>query len=184
MIPIFKQRFTLKNLKMKMTKLLMAVAIAATIGFVSCSPKDADIKAAVETKLKEKPDMTAGAMVDVKAGVATLTGECKDDMCKADCEKLASEVKGVKSVINNLTVTPPPPPPVVAAPASISTVLDAATQQKVKDGLKDIKGVAVEFAEDKAVLTGSVSKADRMKIMQILSSAKVKSDVSKLTDKK
>jgi osmotically-inducible protein OsmY len=168
---------------MKMTKLLMAVAIAATIGFVSCSPKDADIKAAVETKLKEKPDMTAGAMVEVKAGVATLTGECKDDMCKADCEKLASEVKGVKSVINNLTIAPPPPP-VVAAPASITTVLDAATQQKVKDGLKDIKGVTVEFAEDKAVLTGTVTKADRMKIMQILASAKVKSDVTKLTDKK
>jgi hypothetical protein len=168
---------------MKMTKLLMAVAIAATIGFVSCSPKDADIKAAVETKLKEKPDMTAGAMVEVKAGVATLTGECKDDMCKADCEKLASEVKGVKSVINNLTIAPPPPP-VVAAPASITTVLDAATQQKVKDGLKDIKGVTVEFAEDKAVLTCTVNKADRMKIMQILASAKVKSDVTKLTDKK
>jgi osmotically-inducible protein OsmY len=168
---------------MKMTKLLMAVAIAATIGFVSCSPKDADIKAAVETKLKEKPDMTAGAMVEVKAGVATLTGQCKDDMCKADCEKLASEVKGVKSVINNLSIAPPPPP-VVAAPASIITVLDAATQQKVKDGLKDIKGVTVEFAEDKAVLTGTVTKADRMKIMQILASAKVKSDVTKLTDKK
>ena len=168
---------------MKMTKLLMAVAIAATIGFVSCSPKDADIKTAVETKLKEKPDMTAGAMVEVKAGVATLTGECKDDMCKADCEKIASEVKGVKSVINNLTIAPPPPP-VVAPPASITTVLDATTQQKVKDGLKDIKGVTVEFVEDKAILAGSVSKADRMKIMQMLASAKVKSDVSKLMDKK
>ena len=52
------------------------------------------------------------------------------------------------------------------------------------DGLKDIKGVIVEFNGEKAVLTGEVSKADRMKIMQMLSTAKVKSDVSKLMDKK
>ena len=165
---------------MKMTKVLMAVAIAASISFVSCSPKDADIKAAVETNLKVKPDM-ATAMVDVKDGVATLTGECKDDMCKADCEKITQGTKGVKTVINNLSVMAPPPPP---APESLTTALDAATQQKVKDGLKDIKGVTVEFVGDKAVLTGEVTKANRMKIMQMLAAAKVQGDVSQLTDKK
>ena len=159
----------------------MAVAIAATIGFVSCSPKDADIKAAIESKLKVKPDMS-GATVDVKEGVATITGACKDDACKADCEKITQGVKGVKTVINNLTIIAPPPPP--PAPASLTTVLDAATQQKVKDGLKDIKGVSVDFLGEKAVLTGEVTKADRMKIMQMLSSAKVKSDVTNLKDKK
>ncbi len=164
-----------------MNKLLMAIAIAATIGFVSCTPKDADVKTAVEAQLKAKPDMT-GAMVDIKDGVATLTGECKDESCKADCEKIAQDVKGVKSVINNLTIMAPPPPP-PPPPASMTTMLDDATQQKVKDGLKDIKGVTVEFVEDKAVLSGMVTKADRMKIMQMLSAAKVKSDVSKLTDK-
>jgi len=166
---------------MKMTKLLVAIAIAATIGFVSCSPKDADVKTAVETQLKAKPDM-AGALVEVKDGVATLTGECKDESCKADCEKITQDVKGVKSVINNLAIMAPPPPP--PPPASMTTMLDEATQQKVKDGLKDINGVTVEFVEDKAVLTGSVTKANRMKIMQMLSAAKVKSDVSKLTNKK
>jgi len=166
---------------MKMTKLLVAIAIAATIGFVSCSPKDADVKTAVETQLKAKPDM-AGALVEVKDGVATLTGKCKDESCKADCEKITQDVKGVKSVINNLAIMAPPPPP--PPPASMTTMLDEATQQKVKDGLKDINGVTVEFVEDKAVLTGSVTKANRMKIMQMLSAAKVKSDVSKLTNKK
>lgn len=168
---------------MKMTKLLMAIAIVTTVSFVSCKPKDADIQSAVEAKLKAMPEMVKGATVEVKDGVATLSGECMDGMCKAACEKAASEVKGVKSIVSNFTIMPPPPPP-VAAPASLTTVLDAATQQKVKDGLKDIKGVTVEFSEDKAVLSGEVSKADRMKIMQMLASAKVKSDVSKLTDKK
>ena len=168
---------------MKMTKLLMAIAIVTTVSFVSCKPKDADIQAAVEAKLKAMPDMMTGAAtVSVAEGVATLSGECKDEMCKAACEKAAGEVKGVKSVVNNFTIPAPPPPP--PAPASLTTALDEATQQKVKDGLKDIKGVTVEFAGEKAVLTGEVSKADRMKIMQMLASAKVKSDVSKLIDKK
>ena len=122
-------------------------------------------------------------MVDVKDGIATISGECKDDACKAMCEKTVAAIKGVKSVVNNCTVAPPPPPP-TPAPASVTTVLDDATQQKVKDGLKDIQGVTVAFEGDKAVLAGEVTKANRMKIMQMLAAAKVKSDVSKLMDKK
>ena len=70
------------------------------------------------------------------------------------------------------------------APASTTTVLDAGTQQKVKDGLKDIKGITVVFTAEKAVITGEVTAANRMKIMQMLAAAKVQSDVSGLTDKK
>ena len=165
---------------MKLTKVLLAVAISATVGFVSCKPKDADIKTAIEAKIAATPEM-AGATVDVKDGVATLSGMMKDDACKAMCSKEITGMKGVKSVVDNCTVTPPPP---VAAPASMTTTLDAAAQQKVKDGLKDIKGVSVEFTGDKAVLSGEVTKANRMKIMQMLAAAKVKSDVTKLMDKK
>ena len=164
---------------MKLSKLLLAVVVAGSLFFVGCKPSDADIKAKVEAALKADP-MSSGTMVtDVKDGVVTITGECMDDACKAKCEKTAADIKGVKSVVNNCNVKP-----VIAPPASLTTELDAATQQKVKDGLKDIKGVTVEFSADKAILSGEVTKADRMKIMQILASAKVKSDVSKLMDKK
>ncbi len=168
---------------MKLTKVLSAAALAAVISFsvpaCKSGPKDAEIKAAIEEKFKGNADMT-GMTVDVKDGVATIGGVCKDDACKASCEKATAEVKGVKSVTNNCTIAPPPPPP----PASLTTVLDAATQQKVKDGIKDIAGVTVTFDGDKAVFAGTVSKENRMKIMQMLGSAKVKSDVSKLVDKK
>ena len=167
---------------MKLTKVLMAVIILTSLAFVSCKPKDEDIKAKIEAALKADP-MMSSTMVDVKEGVVTISGECKDDACKGMCEKTVADIKGVKSVVNNCTVAPPPTP-VVAAPASLTTVLDEATQQKVKDGLKDIKGVMVSFEGEKAVLSGDVTKADRMKIMQMLASAKVKSDVSKLMDKK
>jgi hyperosmotically inducible periplasmic protein len=167
---------------MKLTKVLLTVIVSGALLFVSCKPKDADIKAKVEAALKADPMMT-GTLVDVKDGVATISGECKDDACKAMCEKTVLGIKGVKSVVNNCTVAPPPPPP-PPPPASLSTILDEATQQKVKDGLKDISGVSVSFEGDKAVLSGEVTKANRMKIMQMLAAAKVKSDVSKLTDKK
>ena len=167
---------------MKLTKVLMAVIVVTSLAFFSCKPKDEDIKAKIETALKADP-MMSSTMVDVKDGVATISGECKDDACKGMCEKTVADIKGVKSVVNNCTVAPPPPPP-PPPPASMTTVLDEATQQKVKDGLKDIKGVMVSFEGEKAVLSGDVTKADRMKIMQMLASAKVKSDVSKLMDKK
>ncbi|MES2849414.1 MAG: BON domain-containing protein [Bacteroidota bacterium] len=167
---------------MKLTKVLLAVAIAATIGFVSCKPKDADIKAEIEKALKADA-MMMNSTVDVKDGVATIGGECKDESCKAMCEKTVAGIKGVKSVVNNCSVTPPPPPP-PPAPASLTTPLDEATQQKVKDGLKDIPGVTATFEGEKAILVGEVTKADRMKIMQMLNRANVKSDVSKLLDKK
>ena len=164
---------------MKLTKLLMVVAVSATMLFVSCKPKDADIKTAVEKALSADPSMT-GTTVDVKDGVVTMGGECKDDACKAGCEKIVAGVKGVKSVVNNCTIAAPPPPP----PASLTTVLDAATQQKVKDGLKDMPGVTVEFVGDKAVLKGAVTDKQRLTIMQLLASAKVMSDASGLTEKK
>ncbi len=164
---------------MKLSKLLLAVVVSATMLFVSCKPKDADIKANVEKALQADPMMTA-TTVDVKDGIVTLTGECKDDACKAMCEKTTLAVKGVKSVVNNCTIAAPAAP----MPESVTTTLDAATQQMVKDGIKDIPGVTVEFAGGKAMLKGEVTKANRMKIMQMLAAAKVQSDVTGLTDKK
>ena len=166
---------------MKLTKLLMAVVVSATMFFVSCKPKDADIKANVEKALKADP-MMSNTTVDVKDGVVTMGGECKDDACKKMCETTVAGVKGVKSVVNNCTVAPvvvAPPPP-----ASLNTTLDAAKMQQVKDGLKDIPGVTVEFVGDKAVLKGAVTDANRVKIMQIIMAAKVLPDASGLTSKK
>jgi hyperosmotically inducible periplasmic protein len=163
---------------MKLTKLLMVVVVSATMLFVSCKPKDADIKANVEKVLKADP-MMANTTVDVKDGVVTMGGECKDDAYKAMCEKTVAGVKGVKSVMNNCTVAA-----VVAPPASLATTITAAKMQQVKDGLKDMAGVTVEFVGDKAVLKGAVTDKQRLTIMQLLASAKVMSDAAGLTEKK
>jgi SH3-like domain-containing protein len=157
---------------MKLTKLLMVVVVSATMLFVSCKPKDGDIKAAVEKALKADP-MMANTTVDVKDGIVTMGGECKDDACKAMCEKTVGAIKGVKSVVNNCTVTP-----VVAPPVSVAvSALAMDVQQKIKDGLKDIKGLTgISFSDKGAVLMGEVTKADNLKIKQILGAAKVALD--------
>ena len=166
---------------MKISRLLMTLGISAIIGFIGCStPTDADIKAEIELKLKSKPEMS-GTIVDVKNGIITLTGECKDDICKIDCEKIAQEVEGVKTVINHLAIAEAPPPPLSPLPpATLIPVVDSVTQLQVKDDLKKFKGITIEFEGEKAVLTGKVTKSEKKEIMQILSTAEVKSDVSKL----
>ncbi len=164
---------------MKLTKITFALAFCLSVALTSCGPKDADIKTAIETALKADPSAST-TMVDVKDGVATITGMCKDDACKANCEKMVAGIKGVKSVSNNCTVTPP-----VAAPASMATTLDAATQQKVKDGLKDMTTLVLQgFSGKGAIVNGEISKAGKMKLMQMLASAKVILDpASKITIK-
>lgn len=165
---------------MKLGKVLMAMAVMVTLAFVSCKPKDADIKASIEAALKADPMMT-GTTVDVKDGVATISGECKDDACKAACEKAVAAIKGVKSVVNNCTVAP-----VVAEPASVTaTVTDPKLQDAVKAIIKDIPGITIEGFSDKGViLKGDISKANNMKLKQALSAAKIMLDAaSKLTVK-
>ena len=65
--------------------------LLTSIVFYSCGPKDTDINAAVDAKLKAIPDL-AGVTATVKDGVATIAGECKDDATKTLAE---STVKGV-----------------------------------------------------------------------------------------
>jgi hyperosmotically inducible periplasmic protein len=164
---------------MKITKISLAAALMIAVAFTSCKPKDADIQAGIETAFKADPKAST-TKVEVKEGVVTLSGECADADCKANCEKLAAAVKGVKPpVVNNCTVKP-----VVAVPASTAVVMDAKVMQTIKDGLKDIKGVVADFATGKAVLSGEVSAADRMKIMQMMASSKIVADVTKLVTKK
>jgi uncharacterized lipoprotein YddW (UPF0748 family) len=60
------------------------------------------------------------------------------------------------------------------------TTLNMAAMQKIKDGLKDIKGVVVTFENGKAILNGNVTKKEKIIIMQLCMSAKVLPDISNL----
>ena len=163
---------------MKINKLILALAVIVTAGLTSCKPKDADIQTAIETKLNSMPGMT-NVSASVTDGVATISGECKDSECKANGEKEAKDVKGVKSVVSNLMVVAPPPPPVAAPEISADQTLT----QAATDAAKDFTTVQTAVNDGVITLTGTIKKSDLPKLMQSLSSLKPKKIDNKLTVK-
>ena len=161
---------------MKVTKGLAVIMFALAVGFVSCKPKDADIKTAVEQAISAIPD-AAGATIEVKDGIATITGEFKDETARIAAETAAKAVKGVKSVVNNGTVTAP----VVVAPVEVSA--DAALISAVADAVKDFSTVKADVKDGIITLTGEIQKTNLPKLMMSLNALKPKKVDNKLTVK-
>jgi osmotically-inducible protein OsmY len=161
---------------MKITKILLAVFLSASVLFFSCKPKDSDVQTKITEKFAATPECT-GASASVMDGVATLTGEVKDDACKNVAETTAKGIKGVKSVVNDLTTTPPPPPP---APAVNP---DSELTKGVTDATKDFPTVTAAVNNGEITLTGSIKRADLQKLMQTLNTLKPKKINNQLTIK-
>lgn len=148
---------------MKISKILIAVFLSASVLFFSCKPKDSDIQAKITQKFTATPELS-GVNATVSDGVATLTGEVKDNAAKQRAETDAKDVKGVKSVVDNITVSAPPPPPVVTASP------DSALSQGVVDATKDYPGVSATVNNGEITLTGTIKRSDLTKLMQTLNS--------------
>lgn len=160
---------------MKITKIFFAIFLSVSVLFFSCKPKDSDVQAKITEKFAASPELM-GASAMVTDGVATLTGEVKDDAAKTEAETSAKGVAGVKSVVNNLTVTPPPPPPVAVNP-------DSALTQGVTDATKDFPTVTATVNNGEITLTGSIKRADLTKLMQTLNTLKPSKINNQLTIK-
>ena len=102
---------------MTLTTDVRALARAVALSFIlaACGPKDADIKAAADNAIAG----VQGVTVDVANGVATISGQFADEAAKSSTEAAVKAVKGVKSVVDNATITPPPPPVVISADDSL-----------------------------------------------------------------
>lgn len=157
-----------------MKRILAMIAIVAfTFVLPSCKgTSDADLKTAADAALQANPDVT-GAMVDVKDGVATLSGEVKDAAAQAAAQAAVAGVKGIKSVVNNTSVTPPPAPVVINPDDSLTNL--------VKDAIKDNPTVQATVADGVVTLTGEIKKADLPKLMQKVQALKPKKVDNKLT---
>ena len=153
-----------KSIKSLLLILAVAFVSATTIG---CKKKvsDADLSATISTAMKADP-MAANTQVTVTDGVATLSGECMDATCVQHCEKMVKDVKGVKSVVNNLTVAAPTPPPVITADDPLKTA--------VNDALTAFPGVTASINDGIVSLSGTISKADRQKLMMAVNALKPK----------
>ncbi len=66
---------------------------------------DAELTKKVEKALKSEAQLqNLDIDVEVKNGVVTLSGDAKDVRFQGRAAKVASSIKGVKSVQNNLTI--------------------------------------------------------------------------------
>ena len=154
----------MKSIKLKTVFLLFVMSTL----FVSCKPSDADIQKAITEKMTAMPDME-GMTTSVTDGVVTISGECKDEACKASCESVVKSVKGVKSVINNCEL----PAPVVISPDEVLTT-------SVNGALANYPGVMASVSDGIVTLTGEVSKSNLMPLMQSVQELQPKKVVNNL----
>lgn len=154
----------MKTFKLKRLALMMALSLV----LFSCNPKDADIQKAVTEKMSTTPGMSA-MTVAVKEGVVTLSGQCKDESCKASCENTIKSVKGVKSIVNNCTI----PAPVVINP-------DENLIMTVQTILKNYPGVSSNISQGVVTLSGEIKKDNLMPLMQSIQALHPKKVENKL----
>ncbi|WP_316818773.1 BON domain-containing protein [Pedobacter nyackensis] len=145
---------------------IMVVAIM-TIAFTGCKskPKDADLKAAIETALQANP-AASGTTVSVDKGVATLNGQVADEASKEDLGKAAAGIMGVKSVVNNLSIA--------AASVPVAITQDDPLAAAVKDATKDFPTVTATVFDGIITLKGEIQKANLQKLMMALQALKPK----------
>lgn len=92
-------------MKTKICALLLMALLVAGVCLAKDTVSDDMIYNNVRIKLAGDQVVKGGAlMVDVKDGVVTLTGSVEEQKQKDRAAKLAKGIKGVKQVINNLTV--------------------------------------------------------------------------------
>jgi len=85
--------------------LLLTLLFALGPTVVAQSSSDDKIHDQVMMKLAADPDVKGNNFdVDVKDGVVTLRGTVSKDKFRQKAERLTKKVKGVKSVVNGLTV--------------------------------------------------------------------------------
>jgi len=93
----------------KLVCLLAALLLAISFCMAADQPSDNLINDRVRIKLAGDPEVKGGALeVNVVQGVVTITGAVENQRQKDKATKLAKKIKGVKQVVNNITVKEKP----------------------------------------------------------------------------
>jgi hyperosmotically inducible periplasmic protein len=144
----------------KTTTLILSLALFATL--FSCKPSDEKIGEAVKMALSANATLSP-VTASVKEGVVTLSGEVESDELKALAESVLSSVKGLKSVVNNVTVKPKGP-----TPEELRNMADGALQALVNEAFSKYKvtGITATVADSVVTLTGDIKRADLQNAMK------------------
>jgi osmotically-inducible protein OsmY len=160
-------------MKIKNTVAILIVCIVTSFEISSCKQKttDTDIQSSVSAKLP------SGVSSSVNGGVVILSGECRDEACKTNAELAAKEVKGVKSVINNITLAV-----IGSQPVEISS--DETLRSTVADAIRAFQGVKADVKDGVVTLIGEIKRSDLQNLMTKVNELKPKKvDNSKLVIK-
>src|SRR5215831_6275535 len=97
-------------MKFKIVLAALLVFCLATVSLAADKPvTDAYINDQVQLKLATDPDVKGGGLkVEVKDGVVTISGPVQQEKQKTKATRVAKKVKGVKQVINNITIQEKP----------------------------------------------------------------------------
>lgn len=141
----------------------LILTFSSALLFTACKPKDSKIEADVNAKMQSLPN-AEGVYTSVKDGVVTLSGEVDDETEKLAVENAVREVKGVKSVNNNISITPPMPDPI--APVTVSG--DELLNQGITDALKDFPSIKATVNDGVITVTGSASADEWRRVKMTL----------------
>ncbi len=86
--------------------LIICFTVLSAAAFQQASGDD-QIYDLVRRRLAGDPDVRGGALdITVKDGIVTLKGVVRSEKAKRKADKLTRKVKGVKNVVNELSVKP------------------------------------------------------------------------------
>ena|SRR6476661_22042 len=156
--------------------LFMGALLSISMQLISCKskPKDTDIQTSLNEKVQADSRLSH-VTSSVNDGVVTLTGDCPDEACRTSAEQAAKDVKGVKSVVNNITVMPPAPP--------VEVNTDSGLESGLRDATKDYPGVTATVNNGEVTLTGTIARSKLPKLMQSINALNPKKVNNNLTIK-
>ena len=141
---------------------IVLLSFVLLVGIISCGPSDDKINEAVKTALSGNGALGT-VTTTVAEGVVTLRGEVDNDELKALAETTAREVKGVKSVVNSLSVKPQGP-----TPEELKRLADEALQARVNDAFTRYKvtGITAAVTDSIVTLTGDIKRSNLQNAMK------------------
>ncbi|MEO7444682.1 MAG: BON domain-containing protein [Ferruginibacter sp.] len=158
---------------MKLKAMISGLFMASALMLGSCKEKDTTVQTRVDENIRANQS-AANTTVMVNDGVATISGQVESEASKAEIEKMVHDTKGVKSVVNNVTIKMPDPVVISG---------DSALENGVRDATKDYPTVTATVMDGVITLNGSIEKSKLPDLMMSLNSLQPKKIENKLTTK-
>ena len=143
---------------------MAALALMVSTVAISCKKKPNDTELATQATEIVKANPTAS--VEVKEGVAHLSGTFATQAEKDAMIASLKAIPGVKDVMDMSSVVP-------AAVVETASVVDPAVQQKLADAVKDFTTVKAEVVNGELTLTGDVTAEQARKIKMSVDALKL-----------